>query len=145
MCIFEGSNLSEGRGTAKPFEFMGAPFIDATAFAKRLNGLGLRGVRFRPVYFTPTFSKHKGVMCGGVQVHVTDFGTFDPIVTALHVLKEAYAMYPDKVEIKPYASKLMGVPKLHERIKTESVDAITATWKDNLAKFGKMRKKHLLY
>src|SRR5690606_31303226 len=70
--FFEGTNLSEGRGTTQPFELIGAPWIDAEVLSEEANGLRLPGVYFRPTHFTPTFSKHQGEHCSGVQVHVTD-------------------------------------------------------------------------
>jgi len=145
MCVFEGSNLSEGRGTTKPFEQVGAPFINGVELAKKLNALGLSGVRFRPAFFIPSFADWKGEYCGGIAVHVMDREMFDPIRTALYTLKTAYEMYPDKVRITRYASTLMGVENLHERIKTESVDSIIAGWQKDLEAFKKLRQKYLIY
>jgi uncharacterized protein YbbC (DUF1343 family) len=145
QCVFEGSNLSEGRGTTKPFEMIGAPYINGFDLAKKLNALELPGVRFRPVSFKPTFSDWKGELCSGIQVHVMDRETYAPIRTALYVLKTAYEMYPDDVKITTYASKLMGVENLHERIKTESVDSIIDGWQDDLEAFKKLRAKYLIY
>ena len=82
-CYFEGVNLSEGRGTTKPFEFIGAPFVDPYAWSDKLNSLGLEGVYFRPMYFTPTFEDHANKVCGGVQVHVTDRDKFDAVIIAV--------------------------------------------------------------
>src|SRR5512137_69271 len=76
LVALEGTNLSEGRGTTKPFELFGAPWIDGHALAAKLNGLGLPGVRFREAWFTPSFSKFQGQLCGGCQIHVTDRGAF---------------------------------------------------------------------
>ena len=84
-CLFEATNLSEGRGTTRPFELIGAPYVDYR-WAADLNRVGLPGVRFREAYFTPTFSKHVGVVCGGVQVHVTDPAKVDAITAATHML-----------------------------------------------------------
>ncbi len=77
-CLFEGTNLSEGRGTTRPFEWLGAPWIDGYAWAETINSCNLPGVMFRPVYFTPTFSKHEGTLCQGVEVHVTDVALLPP-------------------------------------------------------------------
>lgn len=85
-CIFEGTNISEGRGTTKPFEFVGVPWLDAYRLADLMNGLALKGVLFRPAYFTPTFSKHAGTLCRGVQIHVTDRAGFSAVETGLHLL-----------------------------------------------------------
>jgi uncharacterized protein YbbC (DUF1343 family) len=86
MVLFEGTLLSEGRGTTRPFELVGAPGIDAEAFAAGLNALALPGVHFRPAYFEPTFQKHAGVLCGGCQLHVTDRRTFRSVDAAAAVL-----------------------------------------------------------
>ncbi len=94
MCLFEGTNLSEGRGTTQPFEMIGAPWLDGDRVAEELNGLKLDGVLFRPVSFTPTFSKHQGQLCHGIQVHVTERTRFRPVRTAIHVLCAIRKDYP---------------------------------------------------
>ncbi len=94
-CLVEGTNLSEGRGTTKPFEYIGAPWIDAEDLADRLNDLELPGVRFRPVYFVPTFSKYRDQPCRGVHIYVQDREKFQPIVTTLHLLAYVRSTYPD--------------------------------------------------
>ena len=96
LCIFEGANISEGRGTTKPFELIGAPFIDGVTIAADLNALGLPGVRFRPAYFVPSFDDYSGEFCGGFQVHVMDRELFDPIRTGLYALKTIYERYPSQ-------------------------------------------------
>jgi uncharacterized protein YbbC (DUF1343 family) len=88
QCLVEGTNLSEGRGTTRPFELCGAPWLDPEKLAVRLNAAELPGVVFRPVRFRPTFQKHAGVDCGGVQVHVTDREAFRPVRTSLALLIE---------------------------------------------------------
>jgi uncharacterized protein YbbC (DUF1343 family) len=88
-CLYEGTNLSEGRGTTRPFEWVGAPYLDAHAYADALNDLGLPGVAFRPARFTPTFHKWAGRLCGGVQIHVTDVKRFKPYLTGLGVIAAA--------------------------------------------------------
>src|SRR5690606_23088514 len=85
-CLIEGTNLSEGRGTTKPFEQIGAPWLDPYALAADLNGRALPGVYFRPTYFTPTFQKHQGATCGGVQVHVIEADAVRPVRVGLHLL-----------------------------------------------------------
>lgn len=86
QCLLEGTNLSEGRGTTRPFELCGAPWIDGGRLARQMNGESLPGVKFRPVRFRPTFQKHAGIDCGGLQVHVTDRRTFEPVRTGLALL-----------------------------------------------------------
>ncbi len=145
MAVFEGVNLSEGRGTTKPFELIGAPFVDGVALARDLNALGLPGVRFRATWFTPSFDDYAGERCGGIQVHVTDRQVFEPVRTALHVLQTVVRAYPDQVEITPYARKLMGIPDLAERIRTEPIDAFIAEWQADLEAFKSLRENYLLY
>src|SRR5439155_1713008 len=84
-CLYEGTNLSEGRGTTRPFEWVGAPYLDAHAFADDLNRRRLPGVHFRPARFVPTFHKWAGRLCGGVQIHVTHAASFKPYITGLAV------------------------------------------------------------
>jgi len=144
-CIIEGSNLSEGRGTDKPFEKIGAPFVDGATLAAWLDTNGLAGVRFDPITFTPTNSKFSGQLCGGVQVVVTNRDTFDPIRTGLCLLQTAYRVYPTQVSITSYAARLMGVPGLQDSLKTQSVDAIIAGWQSRLAQFRALRRNYLLY
>ena len=96
MCLVEGTNLSEGRGTTHPFEFFGAPWLDSFKFADALNRLSLPGVRFRPHYFMPTFHKHANKVCGGVELHVTNRATFEPYRTGLWCVKVARDMNPDE-------------------------------------------------
>ncbi len=98
-CVFEGTNLSEGRGTTIPFEVIGAPFIDAENLASALNDLNLPGVYFRPAYFTPTFSKHANTLCRGVQVHVTDRTKFKAVRTGWAMLDVIRDMYPNDFQI----------------------------------------------
>ncbi|HOT93237.1 MAG TPA: DUF1343 domain-containing protein [Anaerolineae bacterium] len=93
-CLLEGTNVSEGRGTALPFEVCGAPWIDGEVLAAYLNALALPGVRFRPTQFVPTASKFAGEVCGGVQVHVTDREAFRPVTTGLYMLAALKALYP---------------------------------------------------
>jgi uncharacterized protein YbbC (DUF1343 family) len=86
QCLIEGTNLSEGRGTTRPFELCGAPWLDAAKLARRMNEEHLPGVRFRAAWFRPTFQKHAGQDCGGVQLHVTDRHAFQPVRTSLALL-----------------------------------------------------------
>jgi uncharacterized protein YbbC (DUF1343 family) len=144
-CIFEGTNLSEGRGTTRPFELIGAPFIDGPALAARLNAVGLKGVRFRAAWFTPTFEDYHGQRCAGVQIHVTDRASFEPIRTGITALKVVCDMYPKQVVVTDWASRLMGVPGLHEQIRTKSTDAILRSWDGDLRRFNTLRASHLLY
>ncbi len=102
-CLFEGTNLSEGRGTTKPFELIGAPFVDAWRLADDMNAQSLPGVLFRAAFFRPAFSKHAGATCGGVQLHVTDPERFDGFRTGLRLLDTLRRTSPDFafLETKP--------------------------------------------
>jgi uncharacterized protein YbbC (DUF1343 family) len=95
-CLLEGTNLSEGRGTTRPFEIVGAPWIDGVRLADDLHALALPGMRARPLTFLPGFQKHAGTLCGGVQIHVTDAGTFRPMATYLALVTLARAQAPDR-------------------------------------------------
>ena len=95
-CLVEGTNLSEGRGTTRPFEIIGAPWIDGGRLADDLHALALPGVRARPLTFQPAFQKHAGTVCGGVHVHVTDAMAFRPLATYLALVTLAYMQNPDR-------------------------------------------------
>lgn len=97
-CVFEGTNVSEGRGTTLPFEYIGAPWIDARTLEKRMEKHSLPGLHFRAAYFTPTFSKYVGQPCAGVQVHITDRRGANAVEGALTLLDEIRALYPDRLE-----------------------------------------------
>lgn len=150
-CIFEGTNISEGRGTTIPFEVVGAPFVEAEKYAQALNDIGLKGVFFRPLYFTPTFSKHSGKMCGGVQVHVTDKEEFEAVKTSWAMLDVISKMYPNDYEVLPpyVAGKHCmlefntGCGFIMNKSKTlkEQFEIIDNDTKE----FGKIREKYLLY
>jgi uncharacterized protein YbbC (DUF1343 family) len=146
VCL-EGTNLSEGRGTTKPFELFGAPWVDAFELVRRLNGLGLPGVFFREAWFTPSFSKYSGEQCGGGQVHVTDRSSYRPFETALHVVKTVRDMYPGKFQFHPdYFDKVMGTAKVREALeKGLSVAEIVGEYGPALSAFSETRKAYLLY
>jgi uncharacterized protein YbbC (DUF1343 family) len=95
MCLLEGTNLSEGRGTTRPFEIFGAPFIEPETLARELNQLGLPGVHFRENWFQPSFQKFTGELCGGAQLHVIDRNSFLPYRTGIEIIRTIRRMYPD--------------------------------------------------
>lgn len=97
-CLFEATNVSEGRGTTRPFEIIGAPFVDPKEYAAALNAQKLPGVYFRPLYFKPTFHKFKDEACGGVFVHVTDVTVFESFYTGLAMVKTAHDLYPNEFD-----------------------------------------------
>ncbi len=88
-CLLEATNMSEGRGTTRPFEIVGAPYLDGWNFASSLNSLGLEGIKFRPLQFEPTFNKHKGKLCEGVFLHVTDRQKVEPVLVYIAIMQEA--------------------------------------------------------
>ncbi|WP_030526468.1 exo-beta-N-acetylmuramidase NamZ family protein [Phycicoccus jejuensis] len=152
-CLFEGTNLSEGRGTTRPFELVGAPFVDHR-WAERLESRRVPGVDFREAYFNPIQSKHVGVVCGGVQVHVTDPERLDGPRLGAEMLVAAKALYPEFAWRKdsydpqrPYwVDKLTGSPRLREMVDAgASADAVVAAWRSELAAFERRRRPYLLY
>ena len=154
--LFEGILISEGRGTTRPFELIGAPWIEAESFARRMNGLGLPGVYFRPAVFEPTFQKHAKLTCGGCQIHVTDRNQFRPVLTGVALIamfhqtnpaefawrQPPYEYEPEKMPI----DILSGSTTLREQIEA-GVDArdIAAGWKQDEAEFRRVRESFLLY
>ena len=145
--LIEGSNLSEGRGTTKPFEMFGAPWIDGFLLAKKLNELNLPGVKFREVWFTPTFSKFKGEQCGGCQLHVTDRTAYQSIATTLAILSVVKKTYGDKLELHAgYFDKVTGTSTVREALERgEPVEKIVAGFAPGLAEFARLRAPFLLY
>ncbi len=157
MVLFEGTNLSEGRGTTRPFEISGAPWIDGRALAERMNdGARLPGVRFRPVGFEPTFQKHARQPCGGCQIHVTDRQAFQPVVTAVALLAEyrrldarqfAWRHPPYEYEKEKLPIDILaGSSALTEEIEADvPAREIAAGWEDDVRAFLKVRERFLLY
>ena len=150
-CLFEATNLSEGRGTTKPFELIGAPYVDHR-WAADLTEASCRGVRFREAYFTPTFSKHVGVVCGGVQVHVTDPAKIDAIAVATHMmvsLRDRYDAFAWRTGDNP-PGRWIDLLTGSSRFRTQfdggaSAAEIMAAWKSELAAFDRRRRPYLLY
>jgi uncharacterized protein YbbC (DUF1343 family) len=145
--IFEGTNLSEGRGTTKPFEMFGAPWIDGFVLAQKLNDLHLPGVKFREVWFTPTFSKFSGQQCGGCQLHVTDRNAYQSIATTLSILSVIKQLYGDKLEFHAkYFDDVLGNSSVREALERgEPVDKIVASYQPGLNQFINLSQPYLLY
>jgi uncharacterized protein YbbC (DUF1343 family) len=112
MCLLEATNISEGRGTTRPFEIFGAPFIDAETLCRELNSLKLSGVFFRENYFQPTFQKFAGQLCGGAQLHVLDRDAFRSFQTGVEIIRSIRKLYPNSFEWKqpPYEYEREKLP-----------------------------------
>ncbi|MBE1500265.1 uncharacterized protein YbbC (DUF1343 family) [Amycolatopsis lexingtonensis] len=145
--MFEGTVFSEGRGTTRPFEIIGAPGLD-WRWREKLEDLALPGAKFREVYFVPTFSKFVNQTCGGVQLSVSDPRAFDAIRTAVAMLVTAKALHPDVFAWRPdnYIDKLSGSDRLRTAIDAGAgVDEVTGAWRAELAEFDRGRRHYLLY
>jgi uncharacterized protein YbbC (DUF1343 family) len=154
--FFEGTQVSEGRGTTRPFEIIGAPYIDARLLASEMNSLKLPGVTFRPVNFIPTFQKHAGKNCGGVFLHVTDRRAFKPVSTGISLLKMIRDIYASEFLWKepPYEyvfdknpfDVISGTDKLRKQIESGwTIQQIVSSWKKDETSFAKVRKDYLIY
>lgn len=153
-CLLEGTNVSEGRGTTMPFEIIGAPWLDSYALARDLNALELPGVRFRPHVFTPMDAKFQRILCGGVQVHVTNRNVFRPVAMGVHLLATLRAQNPERFEFlstswegaPPHLDLLMGTPLVREGILNHiAADEIVSAWADTTRTFQIARAPDLLY
>jgi uncharacterized protein YbbC (DUF1343 family) len=154
--IFEGTNLSEGRGTTQPFEFFGAPFVDPLEMLKFLEDDPPAGALLRPIGFEPTSNKWSGALCRGFQVHVTDPNRFNAYGTGLRLLRAVLALYRDQFSFKapPYEYEyenlpidlILGNTKVRERIEAlEPVRQIEASFREDLSSFEEMKKDVLIY
>ena len=153
-CLIEGTNLSEGRGTTKPFEYLGAPWINAETFADDLNTLHMPGVRFRPVYFVPTFSKYQGEVCAGVQVFVTNRDLCEPIEVTLTLIAVVKASYPAHFAWRdPWSEEshypidlLSGGQTMRQHLDADQpVKDLIGAWQDDLQTFIDLRANFVLY
>jgi uncharacterized protein YbbC (DUF1343 family) len=155
-CLVEGTNLSEGRGTTRPFELVGAPWLAGPALARALDGSLLEGVRFREAWFRPMFHKYAGRLCSGVQVHVVDRRSFRPFRTYLALLREARLLAPEEFDWRrePYEFEtsrlavdlLLGREDLRPMIEAGApVAEIEASWQGPLREFLERREPYLLY
>jgi uncharacterized protein YbbC (DUF1343 family) len=154
--LFEGTLLSEGRGTTRPFELVGAPWIVAETFAASMNALGLPGVRFRPAVFEPTFQKHAKQACGGCQIHVLDRDVFRPVLTGVALIDRFRRSDPARFAWRqpPYEYEhdkmpfdiLSGSDELRRHIEAEQpLSEIAESWREDEKTFERQRAKYLLY
>jgi len=156
MCLLEGTNVSEGRGTTRPFELFGAPWIDAGLLTEVLQKKSIPGVVFRPAYFIPTFNKYAGKLCQGSQLYVINEKGFDPIATGLEIISTIRYLYLKKFTWRkpPYEFEkkrmpfdiLIGNSWVREAIENnDSIQVIRKQWQDGLKQFKNRRRKYLLY
>ncbi len=154
--LFEGTNVSEGRGTTRPFELVGAPWIDGDALTDALTASELPGVTFRPVQFEPTFQKHAGQSCGGCQIHVVNRVAFQPVLVAVALMQALRRQAPDRFgwreppyeyeHIKRPIDILAGTDQLVQQLDAD-LDAheIARSWSAEVEAFGEIRERYLLY
>lgn len=156
MVLLEGTNLSEGRGTTRPFELFGAPYVDAGALAERLEGRLGPGVALRPCHFEPTFQKHRGELCGGAQLHVIDPATFRPVRSAVEILCAVRDIAPERFEWRSppyeYEEELMPIDLLwgHDGLRLgidrgADADALMDGVASELERFARDADPYLLY
>ena len=152
----EGTELSEGRGTTKPFELNGAPYIDPWEWVSALEKYNFPGVTYRQTFFQPTFQKHARVTCGGLQLHVTDREAFTPVIVGIAMIKTAYDLYKDSFEWKRDAYEyeygknpfdvVCGTDKIRNAIEAGlSIREIEGSWVEGLKTFADVRSRYLLY
>lgn len=157
MCLLEGTNLSEGRGTTRPFEIFGAPFIEHEKLVKKLKEFKLSGVVFRPMYFQPTFQKYAGKLCGGAQIHIINREKFKPFKTGVAILKAVYDLYPKDFSWRqpPYEYEtekmpidiLAGTDRLRRDIEEGTgIDIMEEWWEQQRLQFQRqIRRRYLIY
>lgn len=154
--FLEGTQVSEGRGTTRPFEFVGAPYINPYDFAETLTSYKLEGAIFRPTNFLPTFQKYAGESCGGIFLHITDRRKFKPVINGIALVKTIFEMYPNKFKWKetPYEYEfdrnpfdvIAGSLKLRRSIENgDSLRNIQKSWQADEEEFKEIRGKYLLY
>ena len=154
--LFEGTMISEGRGTTRPFELIGAPWIEAESFARRMNALGLAGVHFRPAVFEPTFQKHATLACGGCQIHVTNREQFRPVLVGVAIMAMLHQVDPRHFAWRqpPYEYEhkkmpidiLAGSEGLRRQVEAgTSARDIAESWREDEESFRKLRSQYVLY
>jgi uncharacterized protein YbbC (DUF1343 family) len=156
MCLFEGLNVSEGRGTTTPFEVFGAPFIDPDELMRRITEMNPEGVAFRPVYFKPTFQKYSDQVVGGLFLHVTDYSRFKPFLTGVALLRAISELYPEKLvfekgvyefnDIHPAFDLLAGNSRIRKMIQEHRpMNEIADTWQKDEQTFAEVKQEYHLY
>jgi uncharacterized protein YbbC (DUF1343 family) len=147
MALIEGTNVSEGRGTSRPFRQLGAPWISGAELAEKLNALGLKGVHFTETSFTPKSSKHAGVLCHGVALEVTDPRVFQPFQCGAYVLNSLHELYADKLQWRlPHLDELVGTDTLRRAIETgQDIAPLFKTWQQDCTIFREKTSSFLIY
>jgi uncharacterized protein YbbC (DUF1343 family) len=147
LCLLEGTNVSEGRGTPTPFRQFGAPWIDSESLAAKLNRLHLPGVRFEPTSFRPVSSKYKGQKCKGVKINITNRDSLKPYWSGVLIINEIYRTYPDAFQWRAqHFDRLCGTSVIREAITTQSsLEKLREKWEVGLKDFLRIRDKYLLY
>lgn len=151
-CLLEGTNLSEGRGTTRPFEILGAPWLDPFQFAEEMTRRSLSGLLFRPLYFTPMFGKHTQEQCGGVQIHIVERDLVRPVELGVHLLHAARQLNPSAFSWRQSSTgtytidRLFGSDQLRLPLDSgATVEEITRSWSEQLAAFRARCQSGLLY
>lgn len=150
-CLVEGTNLSEGRGTTKPFEWIGAPYIDGQKLAKAFNQRNITGVLARPTSFIPTYQKHEGKVCGGIQLHVVDRYQLHSLEVGLYMLEVIADMYPKSFQFlknendRYFFDLLAGTKRLKRYIIEGRSSDFLKECKDHLRSFNILKEPYLLY
>jgi len=152
-CLIEGTNLSEGRGTTKPFEVVGAPFINGRQLADEMNQLNLAGVLFRPTVFKPYTSKHANKVCEGVALHITDRNHLQPVQIGVRLLEVIFTRYPEQAQFirsadfnnRYFIDLLAGTDELRKQLLTQNIAPFIQQMKHDTQAFLKLREAYLLY
>jgi len=156
LCLVEATTLSEGRGTTRPFQLIGAPWIDAENLVAHLRDLNLSGIAFRPSRFRPEFGKHRGEICSGVELHVTDRLALESVALGLHLLKTIHDLHPDDFTWRPDPYEfvgdvpaldiLTGSPTARKRIEAgDPLEPVIEAWRDEVEEFESHLDGILLY
>lgn len=150
-CLIEATNISEGRGTVKPFQIIGAPWIKPKNLSEELNKAGLEGVKFRPLIFKPNIGKYRGKLCGGVEIHVVDRGIFRPFLTGIQLISTVKRLYPEKFKWRKVKGRylidlLTGTNRVRRAIdEGEDSWAIVDEVEEELLKYAYEKEKYHLY
>jgi uncharacterized protein YbbC (DUF1343 family) len=147
LCLLEGTNVSEGRGTPRPFRQFGAPWLDSKALATRLNRLDLPGLQFAPTSFTPASSKHAGQKCHGVQLIVTDRNRLEPFWAGVLIVNESYRMHTDEFAWREaHFDRLCGTASVRQAIMARKpLEPLRSSWQAQGQAFRELRREYLLY